>query len=80
MDLFTARFAYARELFTEQKSLKLDLAEANRRQLLDAGLGAESIFALSECTSCNPDRFFSYRAERGKTGRQLAVVGIAPAG
>jgi polyphenol oxidase len=77
-DLFRARFAYADELFTAAESgLRLDLVEANRRQLLDAGLSPEKIFALNECTSCQTDRFFSYRAERGKTGRMMAVIGIA---
>jgi len=28
------------------------------------------------CTNCRPDLLFSYRAERGKTGRMMAVAGI----
>lgn len=54
----------------------LDLAEANRRQLLDAGLAARNISDLGTCTSCNPELFFSHRAEKGKTGRMMAVAGI----
>jgi purine-nucleoside/S-methyl-5'-thioadenosine phosphorylase / adenosine deaminase len=57
-------------------SLHLDLVEANRRQLLDAGLKPEAISVVGLCTSCNRDRFFSYRAEHGFTGRMLSVVGI----
>jgi hypothetical protein len=30
------------------------------------------------CTACNLDRYYSYRAERGKTGRMLAVLGLDP--
>jgi polyphenol oxidase len=56
--------------------LHLDLVEANRRQLLNAGLREESIYISRECTSCAPDRFFSYRASRGFTGRMLSVIGI----
>jgi purine-nucleoside/S-methyl-5'-thioadenosine phosphorylase / adenosine deaminase len=56
--------------------LFLDLREANRRQLIAAGVPEENITALKDCTSCDPKRFFSYRAERGTTGRMLAVVGI----
>lgn len=56
--------------------LHLNLVEANRRQLLDAGLRAESIYLCGECTNCSPDRFFSYRASQGFTGRMLSVVGI----
>lgn len=54
----------------------LDLREANRRQLLDAGLGASNIMALNLCTACRADLFFSHRAEKGVTGRQMGVVGI----
>jgi polyphenol oxidase len=57
-------------------SLHLDLIEANRRQLLDAGLAEKSIFLTGECTNCLPDRYFSYRASQGFTGRMLSVVGV----
>jgi len=76
--LYTERFSYAAEMFVTREKLHLDLVEANRRQLLSAGLSPESIFSWNECTSCQTDRFFSYRAERGKTGRMMAVIGIAP--
>ena len=58
------------------KKIFLDLAEANRRQLLDAGVAAESIFDLGLCSSCRVDLFYSHRAEKGVTGRMMAVVGI----
>jgi polyphenol oxidase len=58
--------------------LHLDLVEANRRQLLDAGLNTNAISAVQECTSCNTSRYFSYRAEGGFTGRMLSVIGICP--
>lgn len=54
----------------------LDLPEANRRQLITAGVQAKNIEASKLCTKCNNDLLFSYRAEKGKTGRQLAVVGL----
>ena len=54
----------------------LDLREANRRQLLAAGVPEANITALEDCTVCQPRKFFSHRAERGKTGRQMAIVGI----
>lgn len=57
-------------------SLHLALAEANRRQLLDAGLRPMAISVLEDCTSCRPDRYFSYRASHGFTGRMLSVIGI----
>ena len=54
----------------------LDLAEANRRQLLAVGVPAKSIESLALCTSCHTDLLFSYRAEKGKTGRLMGVAGI----
>lgn len=75
--LFRARYAYADELFSGDTRLSLDLVEANRRQLLTAGLTQDAIFTLDACTSCRTHEFFSYRAERGKTGRLMAVVGVA---
>ena len=57
----------------------LNLVEANRRQLLDAGLRPSRIEASPLCTSCSTDTLFSHRAEKGLTGRMMAVVGIRPA-
>jgi YfiH family protein len=54
----------------------LDLVEANRRQLLDAGVAASNITASPLCTSCRTDLLFSYRKESGVTGRLLGAVGI----
>ena len=59
-------------------SLHLDLVEANRRQLLDAGLKPRSIQSVGGCTSCQPALFFSHRASRGHAGRMLSVIGIRP--
>ncbi len=58
------------------KKIFLDLAEANRRQLLDAGVHARNISDLAICTSCNPQLFFSHRADQGRTGRMMAIAGI----
>ena len=57
-------------------ALHLDLVEANRRQLLDAGVSAGNIFIQGDCTSCRTDRYFSHRADHGFTGRSLSVIGI----
>ncbi|HEY1272207.1 MAG TPA: peptidoglycan editing factor PgeF [Terriglobales bacterium] len=58
------------------RRLFLDLAEANRRQLRDAGVSARNITQLQLCTACRTDLLFSHRAEKGHTGRMMAVVGI----
>ena len=54
----------------------LDLAEANRQQLLAVGVLKKNIEASPLCTHCRPDLLFSYRAESGKTGRMMATIGI----
>jgi polyphenol oxidase len=54
----------------------LDLVEANRQQLLSAGVPKKNIEASSLCTGCHPELLFSYRAEKGKTGRMMGVAGI----
>jgi YfiH family protein len=54
----------------------LDLVEANRRQLIDAGVPVKNIEASSLCTSCNARLLFSHRAEKGVTGRMMGAVGI----
>jgi hypothetical protein len=54
----------------------LDLVEANRRQLIDAGVPAKTIETSPLCTSCRTDLLFSYRAEKGTTGRLMGVVGV----
>ncbi|HWX55937.1 MAG TPA: peptidoglycan editing factor PgeF [Verrucomicrobiae bacterium] len=56
--------------------LHLDLQEANRRQLLAAGVPETQITALQGCTACDTKTFFSHRAEKGTTGRMMAVVGV----
>lgn len=58
------------------KKIFLDLVEANRRQLRAAGVAARNIEVVGLCTNCNPDLLFSYRGERGKTGRMMGVAGI----
>jgi YfiH family protein len=57
-------------------SLHLDLVEANRRQLLDAGLKPRSIKAVGGCTSCQRELFFSHRSSQGHAGRMMSVIGI----
>ncbi len=59
-------------------SMHLDLIEANRRQLLDAGLRASAISVVGGCTNCHSALFFSYRKSRGRCGRMMSVIGIAP--
>lgn len=83
---FNGQFAYAADLFTTVISepapqIHIDLWEANRRQLLSAGVSAENISVIGECTGCTREgngrrRYFSHRMEQGYTGRMMAVIGV----
>jgi YfiH family protein len=61
--------------------IHLDLWEANRRQLLDAGLKDNQINVIGECTACagvaGERKYFSHRGESGFAGRMMAAIGIA---
>jgi YfiH family protein len=81
---FEKQFEYAKELFIrddDNAETRLNLWEANRRQLLDAGIPEISINSLRECTACTRSqsgalRYFSHRMEHGNAGRMLNVVGV----
>ena len=60
----------------DKESLRLDLWETNRRQLLMAGLLSEHIEVAEICTSDNVGHFFSHRAEHGKTGRFPMIMAL----
>jgi copper oxidase (laccase) domain-containing protein len=34
------------------------------------------IYDCETCTACHPDLYYSYRAEKGRTGRMLALLGL----
>lgn len=77
---FRERFAPA-VLARREGALWLDLWEANRRQLVAAGLREQALTVLRECTACarveGRRKYFSHRAEQGRTGRALGLIGIA---
>jgi polyphenol oxidase len=80
---FAAKFEHAEELFSDGTggAIRLNLWEANRRQLLDVGVGESRIAVVGECTACARDeggalRYFSHRGEKGVAGRMLNVVGV----
>lgn len=53
---------------------RLALAEANRRQLLMAGLVETNIETAPHCVCCEHDLFFSHRRDNGETGRQMGFI------
>lgn len=62
----------------EGKKTHVDLGEANRAQLLDAGLSQNNIHSIRRCSYCEKDAFFSYRREGDLSGRMLAFIGLRP--
>lgn len=54
----------------------LDLWAAVRRQLEAASVGQIEMAKI--CTACRVHEWFSHRAEKGKTGRFGAIIGLRP--
>ena len=54
---------------------EVDFAADIIRQCQAAGLN--EIHDSGICTACNLDAYYSYRAEKGRTGRMLALLGLA---
>jgi YfiH family protein len=53
----------------------LDLPNALEIQFQTAGIPPNNRHDLAACTRCNPNEFFSYRAEGPSSGRMMAVIG-----
>lgn len=58
----------------------LDLGKALDIQMNLAGIRPEHRHDLGACTRCNPNEFFSYRAEGHAAGRMMAVIGLSNSG
>lgn len=69
-------------LFPERDDLrhrtKLDLAEANRRELAAYGISPEQISSAALCTYCDDSLFHSYRRDSERSGRMTSAIGIRP--
>jgi YfiH family protein len=60
----------------ERESLRLDLAESNRAQLVACGVPPDRIESANLCTGCHTDLFYSHRVEGGPTGRFAVALGL----
>lgn len=58
----------------EEGKWRLNLAECNMKLLIKAGVSPNNIENSTICTSCNSDKFFSYRKSGGDTGRFSAFL------
>jgi copper oxidase (laccase) domain-containing protein len=57
---------------------EVDIAAMIRRDCLDAGVPQDQLHDVGACTGADTERYYSYRVEKGLTGRMLALIGIAP--
>ena len=79
-DVVCARFPQWQEsLVSVDKDLntRVDLWNLNLLQLEHAGVPRRNIAISRLCTACRDDLFFSYRRDRGQTGR-LAMLAVLP--
>jgi YfiH family protein len=56
--------------------LRLDIACANRDQLIAAGLSPERIFSCGLCTQTHREVFHSYRADGDGAGRMAGIIRV----
>ncbi|MFH0822577.1 MAG: peptidoglycan editing factor PgeF [Pseudomonadota bacterium] len=59
------------------RSRRLHLAEANRYDLIAAGIPEANIHTIDLCTACYSDLFFSYRRDKEHTGSQISAAGFS---
>jgi polyphenol oxidase len=66
------------EAFSDRADLirdgRLNLWEANRQALVEAGVPAENIELAGMCTQCQSERFFSHRANGGQPAGRFAAL------
>ena len=67
---------YPKALQPKGEKTMLNLPLINELQLLDIGILSKNIEQSHICTSCEVQRFFSYRKEDGCSGRFMSMIGI----
>ncbi len=60
--------------FKENGKFMLDLVEANRQILINAGVSPDNIDANDICTCCNCEDLHSHRATNGRRGNLAAII------
>lgn len=54
---------------------EIDFAAKILADCAEAGIPAKQIHDCGTCTTSDPERYYSYRKEKGRTGRLFAVIG-----
>lgn len=57
---------------------EVDIAAMIARDAITAGVPSSQVHDCGTCTGAAVDRYYSYRMEKGKTGRLLALFGLHP--
>ena len=65
---------FPKDIQERDGKIYMDLAGANKKQLLRAGVKTENIFDQRVCTSCNIQNFYSFRVEKDSSGRMISVT------
>ena len=60
------------------REICVDLKQANREQLLSAGLRDTAVTVDPACTICGTELFHSHRRDGARSGRMMGVLGIQP--
>ncbi len=75
-ELFNNEYPGCSEATDRPGKSMLDLVKVLHTQMDHAGVLPAHRYDLGACTRCNPDEFFSYRAEGPATGRMMAVIAL----
>ena len=65
--------------FGHAEACCIDLAAANRRQLLSAGVSETHIDVIARCTFCNAEQFHSFRRDKEQAGRMISYIAVKTA-
>lgn len=60
----------------EYGKYRIDLKKINAVLMEKEGIPPSNIFMSKLCTACHPDLFYSYRRDKGKTGRMASFIAI----
>jgi YfiH family protein len=70
------KFSNELKRFDPVNKFFVDLKKANCEQLKAAGVPEKNIEVSDFCTIADNDKFYSYRKEKGKTGRMYTIIGM----
>lgn len=59
-----------------EKKYFIDTTIINKKLLEQIGINPENIIISNICTVCNKEQIHSYRAEKEKSGRNTAIIGL----